>query len=77
MKQLTQLRQKSDDQLKNRLREIDNSLLRARGRNKVGMPTDGSVFGGDSMFMRRLRKEKARILTILNERERKRKEEEK
>ena len=71
MKRVVQLRQKSDYQLKNRLQEIGNSLLRARGRNRVGSPTDGSVYGGDSMFMWKLRREKARILTILNERERK------
>lgn len=63
MKQTVELRRMSNDQLKNRLTDLGNSLMRAVGRNKAGKPED------DSMYIRKLRKEKARILTLLRERE--------
>ena len=66
MKVIQDLRQKSDDQLKNRLNDIEISLRRTRGENKAGKPNK------NSMFIQKLRKEKARILTILREREIKR-----
>ena len=68
MKRIATLREKSNDQLSNRLSEIDISLRRAGGRNYAGaLPSWQKP--NDSMFMLRLKKEKARILTILRERE--------
>ena len=64
MKRVQNLRQMSNDQLKTRLDEIGNSLHRAVGKVKAG-----GVYSKDSMFIRKLKKEKARILTILTERE--------
>ena len=67
MKRIATLRENSDDQLKDRLREIGNSLHRAVGKTKAG-----GQYSKDSMFIRNLKKQKARILTILREREIKR-----
>ena len=67
MKNIVLTRQMSDDQLKNRLTDIGNSLHRAVGKTKAG-----GVYSKDSMFIRKLKKEKARILTVLRERELKR-----
>jgi ribosomal protein L29 len=69
MRRVEELRRMSDDQLKNRLNEIANSLRRAIGKVKAGGTT-----GKDTMYIRRLKKEKSRILTILRERELKRNE---
>lgn len=66
MKRIVTIREKSNDQLNNRLIELQNSLRRAVGRNKAGYP---SPFAKDTMFISKLKKEKARILTILKERE--------
>ena len=63
MKRIATIRQNSDDQLKDRLRDIGNSLMRAKGRNVAGKPEE------DTMFISKLKKEKACILTILRERE--------
>jgi len=63
MKHIATIRQYSDDQLKARLRDIGNSLIRANGRNAAGKPEE------DTMFIGKLKTEKARILTILRERE--------
>jgi ribosomal protein L29 len=69
MRRVEELRRMSDDQLKNRLNEIAISLRRAVGKVKAG-----GAIGKDTMYIRRLKKEKARILTILRERELKRNE---
>jgi ribosomal protein L29 len=61
----------SNDQLKRRLNEIGNSLHRAVGKVKAG-----GAYSKDSMFIRKLKKERARILTILRERELRKKEKE-
>jgi len=68
MKRIASLREKSNDQLNNRLSEIRISLSRAGGRNYVGAEPNWQK-PTDSMFMSRLKKEKARILTLLRERE--------
>lgn len=64
MKRVESLRQMSNDQLKNRLIEIGNSLHRAVGKVKAG-----GIYSTDSDFIKKLRREKARILTIMRERE--------
>lgn len=76
MKALTNLRHMSNDQLNNRLIQIRSTLMRARGFNHAGKDVIGlkGLKGkNDTMFIRRLKKDQARILTILGER-RKRKE---
>ena len=77
MKAIVQLRQKSNDQLQRRLIEIDISLRRVRGYLYGACKPPGEVTRGrggeNTMYAGNLRKEKARILTILNERK-KRKE---
>jgi ribosomal protein L29 len=69
MRRVEDLRRMSNDQLKVRLNEIVISLRRAVGKVKAGGTT-----GEDTMYIRRLKKEKARILTILRERELRRNE---
>jgi len=69
MRRVENLRQMSNDQLKKRLNEIGNELHRAVGKVKAG-----GVYSEDSMFIRKLKKDKARILTILRERELRKKE---
>jgi len=64
MKRIAELRQMSDDQLHERIRELDHSFMRLRGFNQNG----GAVPGNPNM-MQNLRKNKARCLTILRERE--------
>lgn len=54
----------SNDQLKSRLNDIGNTLHRAVGKTKAG-----GAYSEDSMLIRKLKKEKARILTILRARE--------
>lgn len=76
MKPLVTLQQMSDDQLKNRLPEIETGLRRLRGMNKAGMDPQGQFFGQTNTLLK-LRKEKARILTLLRERELKREAEKK
>ena len=68
MKRIATLREKSNDQLNNRISEIDISLRRAGGRNNAGADPSWQK-STDSMFMSKLKKEKARILTLLRERE--------
>ena len=68
MKRIATLREKSNDQLNNRISEISISLRRAGGRNYAGALPNWQK-PDDSMFMSRLKKEKARILTLLRERE--------
>ena len=64
MKQVANLRQMSNDQLAKRRNEINISLMRQRGENTAGGPR-----AKNTMFIRKLRREKAQILTILRERE--------
>lgn len=68
MKQIKNLRQKSNDQLKNRLNDIEISLRRLRGFNEAQKGTQKGKKENPAMLWS-LRKEKARILTILKERE--------
>jgi ribosomal protein L29 len=58
-----ELRKKKDDELRKRLDEIDNELPHVRFRNKGAMEEDTAK-------LHNLKKEKARILTILCERAR-------
>jgi len=67
MKKIQNLRNMSDDELKKQLKDIGNSLFRVVGKVKAG-----GVYSKDSMLIRRLKKDKARILTLLREREIKR-----
>jgi len=57
------LKTMSDDQLKSRLFTLSQSLFRAKA--KGGKPVGNSK---DTMYIRRCRKEKAMILTLLTER---------
>lgn len=66
MKKITQLRNLSNEDLKKRLGEIGNSLMRAVGKTKAG-----GQYSEDTMYIRKLRREKAQILTLLGERARK------
>lgn len=61
MKKAKELRQMSSEQLRERLQDIGASLIMLKGRLKAGysIPT-----------LKLIRKEKARILTILGERAR-------
>ena len=68
MKRIATLREQSNDQLNKRLVEIGISLRRAGGRNFAGSQPNWQK-PADSMFMLKLKKEKARILTLLRERE--------
>jgi ribosomal protein L29 len=70
MKRIAELRQMSDDQLKARFTEINNSLRRGRGLIQAGHSSGHPKDKGNAMYMRKLKKDKARILTILSERER-------
>jgi ribosomal protein L29 len=75
MKDVTQLRQNSDQQLKDRLNELAISLQRAHGLQHIKADfTMMTRIKGDTMFLKRLKREKAQILTILRERELKRME---
>lgn len=62
MKRIQNLRRMSDEQLKKRHNENRNDLMRARCLMAKRADTS------DSMFVRKTRKENARILTILSER---------
>jgi len=72
MKGIVQLRQRSSQELKDRLNQISNDLMRARSWQH-----DGGVIhtpqADNPMFIRKLRREKAQILTLLHEREAKNK----
>ena len=75
MKRLVQLREKSDEQLKNRLNEIELSFRRTKGKSSASRDTASkSSQGENTMYLGNLRKQRARILTILNERKHKSKE---
>jgi ribosomal protein L29 len=63
MKRIASLRQMSNDQLKNRLNDIGPALSRAVQFNKAGKGEK------DTMRIRNLKDERARIYTILGERE--------
>jgi large subunit ribosomal protein L29 len=63
MKRTAELRQMSDEQLHERIKECTLSLQRLRGFNKA------QYGSSNPMMMRNLRKNKARCLTILRERE--------
>ena len=67
MKGIVQLRQRSTEELKNRLNEICNDLLRARGWQHGQAVKTPQM--DNPMFLRKLGREKAQILTILHERE--------
>ena len=66
MKGIVSLRQASNEQLQRRLLEIENDLLRARGSLHGNVKSPQTE---NPMFIRKLRREKAQILTILTERE--------
>jgi ribosomal protein L29 len=79
MKALVELRKNSNDQLNNKLREIDVSLRRVRGYihgacappqavNSVKHKTANQGQSEDTMYYHKLKREKAQILTILSER---------
>jgi len=73
MKDIVQLRQRSDQELKDRLNDVCVSLQRARSLVHRGADFFmASHQKGDTMFMRHLRREKAQILTLLSERKAKR-----
>lgn len=63
MKRIDDLKSMSDDQLRERITELDHSLMRIRGFQHGGYGSD------NPMMVRNLRKNKARCLTILKERE--------
>lgn len=63
---MSQLRQMSNDQLNSRLREIEMSVRRLRGWNYAGRTSENPK--NNPAYLFKLRKEKARILTILAER---------
>jgi ribosomal protein L29 len=65
MKRFTDLTHMSNEQLMRRLIEVKASLMRVKGEDSVGKPHRG---GNNSMLSRKLKKEKARILTLLSER---------
>lgn len=74
MKAVVDLREKSDEQLQNRLNEISISFRRTLSKNSTARELNAKVsMGTNTMYLRKLKKEKARILTILNERKIKRK----
>lgn len=64
LKQLMNLKQMNNVQLQTRLRDIGNDLMRALGATKAG-----GAYSKDSMFIRKLKREKAQIKTLLRERE--------
>jgi ribosomal protein L29 len=69
MKKLVNLKQQSNEQLNNRLTEIAVSFRRTKAQNSATQDqAAASGSGVNTMYLGNLRKEKARILTILNER---------
>ena len=69
MKAIVQLRQKSDEQLHNRLNEIEISFRRTLAHNSASRDQASAAGQGvNTMYIGNLRRQKARILTILNER---------
>lgn len=66
MKDVVQLRQRSTDELRKRLEDINRSLLKERGNVKAGKNQGAKK---NPMYYGKLRRDKARILTILRERE--------
>ena len=69
MKVLVELRQKSNDQLQNRLTQIALSLRRTMSKNTASSEVSSRQGSGtNTMYIGNLRRERARILTILNER---------
>lgn len=68
MRKVQELRTMSDDQLQRELNEIEISLRRLRGYNRAQKGTVKNKRENPA-FMFSLRKRKARILTILRERE--------
>jgi len=61
-KNMVDLRNMSNDQLQSRLREITLDSIRYNQKSETKKQST------DTMFNRKLKREKARILTILNER---------
>ena len=69
MKALVSLRQKSNNQLNDRLNEIAISLRRVSAKNSAARETSASAGQGtNTMYIGNLKKQRARILTILQER---------
>jgi ribosomal protein L29 len=69
MKKHALLKQKSNEQLNERLNEIEISFRRTKAKNSANQDmAAASGQGVNSMYLGNLRKEKARILTLLNER---------
>ena len=66
MKGIIELRRRSTEELQRRLNQIGNDLLRARGSLHGNVKSPQTE---NPMFIRKLRREKAQILTILTERE--------
>ena len=86
MKCMVDIRRQSNDQLKNRLREIDISLIRVRAYTKGNCMPPSDIKhvkktkaqltqSENTMYAHKLKREKARILTVLREREIKREQE--
>lgn len=77
MKKIVQIKAKSNDQLHNRLNEINISLRRIKGYNKGACKPPHEILRPnnkeDTMYQHKLKREKAQILTILNERKNKEK----
>lgn len=66
MKGIVSLRQASNEQLQRRLLQIGADLVRARGSLHGNVKSPQTE---NPMFISKLRREKAQILTILQERE--------
>ena len=72
MKNLVDLRQKSNDELQNRLNEIATIFIRIKTAASTAseLSSKSGQSGANTSYIWKLRKERARILTILNERKR-------
>jgi ribosomal protein L29 len=70
MKNTALLRNKSNEQLKNRLNEIAVSFRRTKGKLTAAKDQASKKGKGENvMYLGNLKEEKARILTILKERD--------
>lgn len=72
MHRTQKLRQMSNDQLTSRLKQLRMEIMRAEGHNTI--PPSSRMSGGDTKYLHRMKKEVARINTILAERTLRRKQ---
>lgn len=74
MKKLQDFRRMSDTQLRQTFISLSNDLMRAKTffKGGGGMVSPIGFQATDTMFIRRVKRDRARILTILRERELKR-----